>query len=309
MRNIVFGSAALANGPAWDWATRISEAQAVECVQHAYMRGIRFFDTAPSYGGGEVEQRLGVALAGLPRDTFSLATKVGYTREGDSIHYDYSRDAVLRSLDTSLKRLRTDHVDIVHIHDPDHHVRQALDETFPALAELRAQGVIKAVSIGVNDAALALTMLHAAAFDIVMIAGRYTLLEQGALTLLDYCAQQGIAVLAAAVYNSGILATGADDPNARYNHAPAPDEVRARVRALETVCVEFNVALGTAALQFPLAHPAVRSAVVGFQTTAEIDRCLAALETSIPASFWERLQTAGLLDNRVPIPVGKAMTS
>lgn len=306
---IGFGSAALANGPAWDWATRIPEAQAVECVQHAYARGIRLFDTAPSYGMGEVERRLGLGLAGLPRESFVVATKVGYTRDAAGIHYDFSRDGVLQSLDTSLKRLQLDHLDIVHIHDPDLHVRQALDETFPTLARLREQGVIKAISAGMNQWQVPLQLAQEAEFDLFMIAGRYTLLEQGALPLLDYCAAHGIAILAAAIYNSGILATGARDPNAQYNHAPASDEVRARVSAIEKICAEFSTPLGTAATQFPLAHPAVRCAVVGFQTHDEIDHCLKALDTCVPSGLWERLWEALLLENGVPVPRDKAVSS
>lgn len=306
---IGFGSAALANGPAWDWKTTIPEAQAVDCIQYAYARGIRFFDAAPSYGMGEVERRLGAGLAGLPRDSFVVATKVGYTRAAGGIHYDYSRDGVLRSLEASLKRLQLDYVDIVHIHDPDHHVRQALDEAFPALARLREQGMIKAISAGMNQWQVPAQLAQEADFDLFMIAGRYTLLEQGALPFLNTCQRDGIGILAAAIYNSGILATGSRDPNAHYNHAPASDEVRKRVAAIEAVCAEFGIAVSTAAVRFPLGHPAVRSAVVGFQTKDEIDRCLRALEVRIPDGVWERLRAQRLLANGVPLPVDKAVSS
>jgi D-threo-aldose 1-dehydrogenase len=309
LSRIGFGSAALANGPDWDWTTSISEAQAVDCVQVAYTRGIRFFDTAPSYGMGEAERRLGIALKGLPRETFIIATKVGYTRDSACIHYDYSREGVLRSLDDSLKRLHLDYVDILHIHDPDHHIQQVLNETFPVLAKLREQGVIGKISAGMNQWQVPLEMVRAADFDMLMIAGRYTLLEQGALPLLDYCAAHKIEILAAAIYNSGILATGVHHPHARYNHAPVPAEIRARTAAIQTVCSAFGVSLHTAATQFPLAHAAVKSAVVGFQTTQEIEQCLNALQVSIPAAFWERLRQEGLLEKKVPIPTDKVVSS
>jgi D-threo-aldose 1-dehydrogenase len=309
LSRIGFGSAALANGPDWDWTTSISEAQAVECIQVAYARGIRFFDTAPSYGMGEAERRLGIGLKGLPRDTFIVATKVGYTCDSAGIHYDYSREGVLRSLDASLKKLHLDHVDILHIHDPDHHIHQVLKETFPVLAELREQGVIGKISAGMNQWQVPLQLAQEAEFDLFMIAGRYTLLEQGALPLLDYCAAHKIDILAAAIYNSGILATGVHHPHARYNHAPVPAEIRARTAAIQTICDTFGVSLHAAATQFPLAHAAVRSAVVGFQTTQEIEQCLNALQVSIPAAFWERLRQEEFLDDKVPVPTDKAVSS
>lgn len=305
---IGFGSAALANGPAWDWTGSISETQAIETVLHAYARGICLFDTAPSYGGGVVEERLGKALAQLPRDELVIATKVGYTRDAAGIHYDYSRDGVLRSLENSLKRLQLDRVDVVHIHDPDQHMQQTLQETYPTLAALREQGVIRKISAGMNQWQALLELAQHADFDCFMIAGRYTLLEQGALPLLAYCAAHGISLFAAAIYNSGILATGADAANAHYNHAPAPEAIRERVRQIEAICRIYQLPLHTAATQFPLLHPAVTHAVVGFQSPAEIDVCMDALTTPIDPALWKQLVHDGLLDPNTPIPITKAVS-
>ncbi|MCU0513448.1 MAG: aldo/keto reductase [Anaerolineae bacterium] len=306
---IGFGSAALANGPAWDWTGSISATQAVETVLHAHARGIRLFDTAPSYGGGLVEERLGRALAQLPRQQFIIATKAGYTRDAGGIHYDYSRDGIRRSVEGSLKRLQLERVDIVHIHDPDHHMQQALQEAYPALALLREQGVIGKISAGMNQWQGLLDLARHADFDCLMIAGRYTLLEQGALPLLAYCAEQGIPVLAAAIYNSGILATGAEAARACYNHAPAPAAIRERVRQIEAICRSYQVPLHTAATRFPLLHPAVTHAVVGFQSPAEIDACLDALTTPIDPALWQHLVHSDLLHPLTTLPVTKMVSS
>lgn len=305
--SVGFGTAALTTGPHWDAAERIPEAQAIEAVRHAHERGMTYFDTAPSYGQGAVEPLLGKALHNIPRDTYTLSTKVGYTRDAEGIHYDYSYEGVMRSLDASITRLQTGDVDIVHIHDPENHPDEAISGAFNALDSLRSQGVIQAISLGMNHWQPALELLKRADFDCVMIAGRYTLLEQGALPLLDYCAAQRIHVFLAAIYNSGILAVGSANPDARYNHAPASEAIRARVAAIEAVCHQFNVPLHAAATQFPIGHPAVASIVVGFQSAAEVDACLGALEHPIPVAFWDALRHADLLDPHSPVLPVKAV--
>lgn len=304
-----FGTAPLATAPGWRGGEPIPEAQALEALQSAFDQGIRFFDTAPAYVRGLAETRTGKFLAQLPRDQFVVATKVGIDITHDRVSRDYSRDGVLRSLEGSLKRLQVDYVDILHVHDPDDDARQVLDETFPALAELRSQGVIKAIGAGMNQWRVPLEFAQHAAFDCFMIAGRYTLLEQGALPLFDLCQQKGITIFAASIYNSGILATGAVAPTATYNHAPAPAEIVARVQAIEVVCREFDVPLHTVATQFPLAHPAVQAIVVGFQHPSESRACLNALQQTIPPALWERLRQDGRLDSTVPIPPMKVMSS
>jgi D-threo-aldose 1-dehydrogenase len=294
---VAFGTAPLATGPAWSGGEPIPVEQSNAALVYAFEHGVTWFDSAPNYRHGLAETRTGGVIGGLPREAIVVATKVGFDISGGESRRDYSRDGVLRSLEGSLKRLRVNAVDIVYVHDPDDYADVVLRETFPALAELRAQGVIKAIGAGMNQWQVPLRFAREADFDCFMIAGRWTLLEQGALPLLDACAERDIAIFAASIYNSGILATGGDHPDARYNHAPASEAIRARVRALEAACVEAGIALHTAATQFPLTHPAVRALVVGFQSAAEVQACLTALEPPIPADFWRRLQELDLLSS------------
>jgi len=297
---IGFGTAPLATAPAWGGGEPITEAQALETLHYAFTQGIRFFDTAPAYVRGLAETRTGKLLAQIPRDEIVIATKVGFDITADQVRHDCSRDGVLRSLEGSLKRLNVDRVDIVHIHDADHDARQALDETFPALADLRAQGVIKAIGAGMNQWEVPLMFAQHADFDCFMIAGRYTLLEQGALPLLDLCERKGISIIAAGIYNSGILATGSADSNTRYNYAAVAPEIIARVQMIETICRDFDVPLHTAATQFPLGHPGVKALVVGFQKISEVKACLHALGQPIPLAFWKALREKSLLSAPVP---------
>ena len=279
------------------------EEQAVATVHRALDRGVRFFDTAPYYGAGEAERRLGRALARVPRDSYVLATKVGrlVTTEG-GVRYDLSRDAVLRSVEESLGRLGLDRVDILHIHDPDDHPREALDEAFPVLAELRAQGVIGAVGAGMNQWEMLAHFARNAPFDCFLLAGRYTLLEQGALPeFLPLCLERNIAVFLGGVLNSGILATGAR-PGARYNYDAAPPEVLAHVGRLEAACACHGVPLYAAAMQFPLAHPAITAVLTGAIAPAELDANLDALRLPIPAALWAELRAEGLLREDAPTP-------
>jgi D-threo-aldose 1-dehydrogenase len=297
-----FGTAALSTAQAWNPGEPIPVSQSDDTLTYAYEQGIRWFDTAPNYGAGLAETRTGRVIAQLPREQIILSTKVGFVIQNGESHRDYTRDGVRRSLDDSLKRLGVESVDLLYVHDPDHHAEQVLNETFPALAELREQGVIKAIGAGMNQWQALLQFAHHADFDCFMIAGRWTLLEQGALPLLDVCAQKGISVFAASIYNSGILAVGADAPDARYNHAPADSSKRERVRRIEHICAEFNVPLHTAATQYPLAHPAVQALVVGFQRHQEVRACLDALDQAVPAALWERLQTEDVIIHDAPLP-------
>ncbi|OQA42479.1 MAG: Pyridoxal 4-dehydrogenase [Chloroflexi bacterium ADurb.Bin325] len=283
-----------------------SDAQAVETIRHAFEAGVALFDTAPSYGEGTSERRLGLALAGLPRERFVLETKV--VSRMARVQPDYSRDGVLRSLEGSLERLRLDRIDIALIHDPETHYREALDIVYPVLAELRDQGALRAIGVGMmNRWRTLMAFARNADFDCLLLAGRYHLLEQEALPFLELCQQRGIAVLLGAVYATGILATGAI-PGARYEYREASPEILERVRRIEAICAEHGVPLSAAALQFPLGHPAVTSLVVGMQQPAEVDANLTALAHPIPAALWADLRAAGLLDANAPAP-GDAPTA
>jgi D-threo-aldose 1-dehydrogenase len=299
---LAFGTAPLSVAPAWGSGPPIDESQAHTALLAAFAQGVTWFDTAPSYGRGLAELRTGKALSSLPRDQIVIATKVGFVIEGSTIRRDYSREGVLRSLEASLKRLNAEAIDLLYVHDPDDHARQVLDETFPALADLRAQGVIKAIGAGMNQWQVPMQFAQHADFDCFMIAGRWTLLEQGALPLLDVCHKKNIAIFAASIYNSGILAVGSASPQARYNHALPPLNVISRVQAIEDVCKLFDLSLHAAATQYPFAHPAVKALVVGFQSDTEVNACLNAIQKPIPMALWERLRADGLLVSEAPLP-------
>lgn len=296
-------------------------AAAVEC---AWQLQVRHFDTAPYYGYGLSETRLGSALAGLPRDSFTLSSKVGRLIEqadddgrdgfavtGKRAVFDYSRDGVLRSVEASLKRLCTEHIDILLLHDigelthGEGHaavLRQALDEALPALAELRTQGICRAIGIGVNEEAVCLQVMPRFRLDTIMLAGRYTLFEQSRSERVMALAQeQGVAILAAGPYNSGLLGA-TDGPGQTYDYAPASSLVRARARQFYAICAEHGIDVGAAALQFPLAHPAVASVVCGLRSSEEVETSAMRLREPIPATLWTQLRVAGLLDPQAPVP-------
>ncbi len=292
-----FGAAPLAN-----LYRAVPESEAYDTVYAALEQGVTYFDTAPAYGAGVSETRLGVALSGVPRDQLTISTKVGrwFKPDGERV-VDYSRDGVLRSLEASLSRLKMDYVDIVHIHDADHHYTEAIEEAYPVLDDLRSQGAIRAVSAGMNQWEMLADFATVGEFDCFMLAGRYTLLEQGALGFMDLCAQKGISILAAGVYNSGILATGVK-PGAKYNYREAPPEITEKTLALEAACSRFDVPLSVAALQFPSGHPAVASLVIGCSSPSRIARNLEALAYDIPAELWETMRSENLIAPGVPLP-------
>jgi D-threo-aldose 1-dehydrogenase len=305
----------------------VSDEQAVAVVDRAWARGIRLFDTAPLYGYGRSEHRAGLALRGRPRDAYVLATKVGRLLvagqpgpdlwadppAGVAPTFDFSAAGVRRSVEQSLERLGLDRVDVLHLHDPDNHFTPALREAYPVLADLRAAGLIGAVGVGMNQAAMLARFVRETGgagaagdadrrgLDCVLVAGRYTLLDQSALgDLLPLCAGRGVGVLAAAVYNSGLLADPVANP--RYNYVPAPDDLRARALAIRAVCERHGVPLRAAAVQFPFGHPAVTAVVCGAGDPAEVDDTAAMLAHPVPAALWADLKTAGLLDADVPTP-------
>jgi D-threo-aldose 1-dehydrogenase len=305
----------------------VSAADAGAAVEAALTAGVTYFDTAPLYGHGLSEHRLGEALREVRRDDFVLSTKVGRLLRpargavrSDGLFenalpfdyvYDYSGDGARRSLEDSLQRLGLARVDIALIHDvvPRWHgaeferrFRESMEGAYPVLAELRAAGVVRAIGVGVKDWDVCLRYLRAGDFDCVMLAGQYTLLCQDALPeLLPHCARTGVGVLLAAPFNSGILATGAG-PDARYFYQPAPPEILARTRRLEAVCRRHDVTLGSAALQFSLAHPAVSSVVPGARSRAEVDANVRLVRQPIPPDFWQELKGEGLLPVAAPVP-------
>jgi D-threo-aldose 1-dehydrogenase len=290
----------------------VTEQAARATLEAAWAAGIRAFDTAPHYGVGLSEQRLGAFLAGLPRHEYVLCTKVGRLLvpaerdvEGADAFYgtprlrrvrDYSRDGVRASLEASLRRLGTDRVDMVLIHDPDDHARQALDEAYPALAELRAEGVIDAVGVGMNQAPLLQWFVERADLDCVLIAGRYSLLDASAGdSLLPACRERGVAVLAGGVFNSGILADPLQsaEAGATYDYLPAPAEVVERAGRLRAMCARYGLPLAAVALRFALRHPAVTAAVVGARSAEEIRADAGYLAADVPDELFAELAAAG----------------
>ncbi|MBQ1028601.1 aldo/keto reductase [Micromonospora sp. C97] len=284
-------------------------------VAAAWDLGLRYFDTAPLYGCGLSERRAGAVLAGKPRDTFTVSTKVGrllvpdggdrqefWAEPTDLVpRFDFSAAGVRRSHAESLARMGLDRIDIAHIHDPDDHLAEAVAGAYPALAQLRAAGEIGAVSAGMNQAPALVELAHAGDFDCFMLAGRYTLLDQSGLDeLLPLCQAKGIAIIAAGVYNSGLLAD--PSPGAPYDYAPASRRLLDRATAIRSVCERHGVPLRAAAIQFPLGHPAVTSVVVGARDPEQIADNVAMFEWDVPDALWADLKAEGLLPSQVPTP-------
>jgi len=291
--------------------------------------GLRYFDVAPLYGAGLAEHRLGTCLRHVDRRSVVLSTKVGRLLDAQpggpaagasdgaypfGFHYDYSYDATLRSLEHSLQRLGTNAIDIVLIHDVnrrwqgdllEQRYAEAMNGAYRALHVLRAAGLIKAIGVGVNDWSILERFAADGDFDCFMLAGRYTLLDHTALdTFMPDCARRGIGVLMAAPFNSGILATGAR-PGATYFYQPAEPDIAARVARIEAVCARHGVAIASAALQFPLAHPAVASVVTGMGNPREAAENLAHCRAAIPGALWEEMKHEGLIAPNAPVPPGQ----
>ncbi|MFM9458135.1 aldo/keto reductase [Streptomyces europaeiscabiei] len=298
----------------------VTDEAAHATVEAAWDAGVRTFDTAPHYGLGLSERRLGAALRDRPRDTYTLATKVGRLLVPDpeggagddlahgfavpAVHrrvWDFSADGVLRSLETSLERLGLDHVDVALLHDPDDHADQALREAYPALERLRAEGVIGAIGVGMNQSALPARFLRETDIDVVLLAGRYTLLEHDALAeLLPEAAARGRSVVIGGVFNSGLLT--APRPGATYDYAPAPQPVLDRALRLLAVCERHDVPLRAAALRFPFGHPAVASVLTGARSPQEVHDTVEQLRRPIPDTLWDELRAEGLLAPDTPVP-------
>ncbi len=298
----------LGTAPLGDLYTSVSDTQATRTVHAALDCGITLFDTAPLYGAGKSERRLGAALRGVPRESYQLSSKVGRVIEPDgSVRFDWTRDGILRSIEASLKRLQTSYLDIVHLHDPDDAEQVAVTVAYPVLVNLKREGVVRAISAGMNQWQMLERLVDVVDLDCVLLAGRYTLLEQGALdSMLPHCQARCTAVLAAGIYNSGILATG-PRVGAKYNYIDAPPEVIRRVEQLAAICERHDVSLHAAATQFPLGHPAVTAILVGAATPIEIMNAVEAYATPIPTQLWHDLREAGLIDSDAPLPDRQTM--
>jgi D-threo-aldose 1-dehydrogenase len=311
----------------------VDEDAALDTVAAAYESGVRLFDTAPLYGHGLSEHRIGTALRRYPRDSFVLSSKVGrllkphgkvppprldpsqggiFTGELPfQPVFDYTYDGVIRSVEDSLQRLGMNRIDMVLIHDADMwthgdayeaRLEDVRTGALPALQRLRDEGVIRAFGAGVNQAEACERLMDVGRFDCFLLAGRYTLLEQGGLDrFLPRCVAEQVSIILGAPFNSGILATGAIE-GARYNYLPAPPDVMRRVAAIEEVCRRHGVSLPAAALQFPLFHPAVTTVIPGSKSRAEAERNVALMTEEIPADFWRELRRLDLIRSDAPIP-------
>ena len=291
-----------------------TDAEALGAVDVAWERGIRYFDTAPHYGLGLSEKRLGGALARHDRADYTVSTKVGrlLVPSPETAHrvdeggfavpaatrreWDFSRDGILRSLEGSLQRLGTDRVDIVYLHDPDSHWAEASTTGIDTLIELREQGVVGAIGAGMNQSAMITEFIRQTDVDVMMLAGRFTLLEQGALDeLLPLALERGVGIVAAAIYNSGLLSAPRPAADARYDYQQAPPELLARANAIADVCERWGVTLPDAAVAYPLRHPAVVSVVLGTRTEEQVASNVSRYETVISDGLWADLAAEGLI--------------
>jgi D-threo-aldose 1-dehydrogenase len=323
----------LGGAPLGNLFTAVSDDDAQTIIQQAIADGCQMFDTAPHYGHGLSEQRFGQALRKIDRSSFVLSSKVGRiltpsaTAERDQMnfvnilpynqHWDYSAAGVRRSVEDSLQRMGMAYLDVAFIHDccsichGDNYpkiLRQVIDEAIPELQKMKREGLIRAIGLGVNMVEVCLDVLKEAELDCILLAGRYTLLDQiGFAELLPICEQRGMRIAIGGVFNSGILATGVknsgdDKDKVLFNYDSAPASWVERVRAIEAVCDEFKVPLRAAALQFPLAHPVVDTVLLGANQLNHWADALAMLQHPIPAAFWAKLKAQGLIPTSAPIP-------
>lgn len=319
----------LGGAPLGDLYEKIPEERASATVAAALAQGVKLFDTAPLYGYGLSEHRMGHVLRQHPRESYVLSTKVGRYLQPEAPAkidrgqwvgglnmqpiVDYSYDGAMRALEQSFQRLGVERIDILLIHDLDiwthgtreayeEHLKTAIGGALKALSKLRDAGTVKAIGIGVNEIEPCLRMMDAGDLDCLMLAGRYTLLEQEPLdTLLPQTEKRGVGILLAGPYNSGILATGAV-PGAKYNYKDAPPEIMQKVEKIQAVCAKYDVPLAAAAVQFPLGHASVSCIVTGAVKPAEIERNKALITTKIPPDLWADLKRGGLLRADAPVP-------
>jgi D-threo-aldose 1-dehydrogenase len=297
--DVVVTRLSLGCGPFGDMYEPVPDDQAVAAVHRAFELGVRYFDTAPLYGVGKSERRLGLGLRDISRADVTVSTKIGRILQDDDgtipPTFEYSPAAIDRSLAGSLERLGLDRVDIVHVHDPDQHMDEVLESTLPTLRARQVAGSIGAVSAGMNHSAPLARFVASGLVDSVLIAGRFTLLDQSALDdLLPLAAQRGVSVIAAGVFNSGVLADP-DGPHANFFYRPSPPDVLDRVRRMRDLCGRHGVSLRAAALQFPLTHPAVTTVCIGCRSAGEVEANVADLDVEIPPQLWRDLHTEELL--------------
>lgn len=298
----------------------VPEEEADSTVRQVLALGINYFDTAPIYGFGKAEIRLGRELARCDRDSIVVATKVGYTlvpedggRDAKFFHrfdnvppvrpiFDYSYDGIMKTFAGSLERLNLSRVDILNIHDPDYNWKEAIEIAYPTVHKLRSEGVVRAIGVGMCQAEMLVRFAREGDFDCFLLAGRYTLIDHtGLRELLPICEQKGISVIIGGPYNSGILATGAR-AGATYDYVNASPAMLERVAAIEAVCDRHGVPLKAAALQFPMAHPAAAAIIPGARSAAEVEENFQLLSTAIPDEFWEELRHLNLLPPEAPVP-------
>lgn len=311
-------SIGLGSAPLGGLFSAVSDADAEATLAAGWSAGIRFFDTAPLYGFGLAERRVGGFLRQQKRDSFAISTKVGRllrpeANSGEDDHYkgapalrpqfDFSYDGVMRSVEESLVRLGLDRVDVLLVHDPDDHYDDAVSGAFRALQRLRADGTVKAIGSGMNQSEMLVRFAEAVPVDCFLLAGRYTLLDQGALdALFSVCAARNIGILLGGIYNSGILANPHTGAKFNYKHADAALVARALV--LDELSRKHGTELKAAALQFCMAHPAVTVAVLGARNAAEVADNIAMSERTVPQAFWQELRAKNLVDARAPLPGG-----
>ncbi len=291
-----------------------TDEEAAQTVDAAWDGGVRYFDTAPHYGVGLSERRLGAQLRGRPRDEYAVSTKVGrllvpspataHERDAEGFDvpadparvWDFSRDGILRSVEASLERTGLDRLDILYLHDPDDHFDQASTEGIGALIELREQGVVRAVGAGMNHAAPLAELIRRADVDVVMCAGRFTLRDRSAAdALLPLARELGVGIVAAGVYNSGLLSTARPPADALFDYAPAPAALIRRAHAIADVCERHGVTLPEAAVAYVLRHPTVVSVVLGARGRSQVEQNLARAQQPVPDALWRELAEGGLI--------------
>lgn len=318
---LTVGPLSFGGAPLGNLGTRVDPEIAQTSLGRAWEAGIRYYDVAPHYGLGLAERRLGHALEGHDRNEFIVSTKVGRLLtqrdnpdgEMDEEEFDvradycrirdYSRDGVFRSVEDSLERMNLDRIDILFVHDPDDFYREAMDGAFPALEELRSQGVISSYGAGMNQAEMLDAFVRNTDLDVVLLAGRYTLFEQNALdNILPSAEARGVSIVAGGVFNSGLLSENRPTRGITYNYEPAPAVVLERVNRIADVCEAHDVSLPAAAIQFPLAHPAIVTVCVGVRAPEHIDRNLELCDVDIPDALWQDLVSEELLRPDAPVP-------
>ena len=276
------------------------ESNAIETLHTAYNEGIRYFDTAPYYGAGISEKYFGKFLSSVERNSFVISSKVGRIIENQEIKFDYTREGILRSLEESLGRLNLDYIDIALIHDPDDHYLQALNESFPTLADLKSQGIIKAIGCGMNQWQMLLDFANNADFDCFLLAGRYTLLDHSAMySLMPKCLEKNISIILGGPYNSGILASDFKSEST-YFYEPTPTKVTDKTRLIKNVCDKYEVPLKAASLQFGLNHPSVVSTIPGPSNPNELKENLKMVNITINNDLWKELKDKKLIDLECP---------